>query len=43
MLSNPSADIESITDRMAKQRRIASWSYVMSGLLAVTGGVAIDF
>jgi hypothetical protein len=43
MLTDSSANIDVITDRMAKQRRIASWSYVMSGLLAVTGGVVIGF
>lgn len=43
LLDQPSVDNESIMNRMAKQRRIASWSYVMSGLLIVTGGIAIDF
>jgi hypothetical protein len=37
------ARVEVIEERMAKQRRIASWSYVMSGVFLLTGGVVASF
>ena len=41
-LEEPFADVESIQERMARQRRIASWSYVMSGLFLITGGLVVS-
>ena len=42
-LEEPLADTGAIEERMAKQRRIASWSYVMSGAFLLTGGIVASF
>jgi hypothetical protein len=42
-LDEPLADVVVIEERMAKQRRIASWSYVMSGVFLLTGVIVASF
>jgi hypothetical protein len=43
LLNDPSADFELIESSMSKQRRIATWSYLVSGLMFASAEIVLSF